>query len=266
MKKSKSLKSDLKSLLSSPPLLLLGAITALGAVQVAHADEKKNVAGCCSADRSSAAAGIQPLQKTLGSGQKLVSHIPETPDFLIQDLMNTKYGTARDNQAYARLLKRAKALGKERAVSPFNKLTDTEVVSLLAYSDEMSTELNSRMSRGGELAEYEILKTFVESALNKLPDYRGPVNSSSDMPAAFAQTHVKGQIVTYKAFTDAYEGKGYLDTYQLKIDAKHGKDVSGLMGDPLEHLIVLKPGSKFKVTSQPDLESVSPVIELQEVD
>jgi SPP1 gp7 family putative phage head morphogenesis protein len=114
-------------------------------------------------------------------------------------------------------------------------LTEPEMLAIRHYTGKGYNDLNLFLNgnTGFNLERENTLMdtaTLLSNALNKLPNHVGTVVRRTSLPEAFLAEHVKGQVVTYNAFTSSTYGQkdAFLGLIRLVIKSKTGKKVNVL--------------------------------------
>ena len=134
-----------------------------------------------------------------------------------------------------------------------DKLTEDEERAINDYISSGSYKINPKLRSGEALNKREqTMADNLESALTKMPEYRGTVyrSLSSDMmkdPKHFWNEHAVGNVVSYDAFTSAstFVYDKNMDI-QMIIQSKSGKDIRKYNSDEGE--ILFNRNSKFYVS------------------
>ncbi|MBL7715045.1 MAG: hypothetical protein JNL01_06215 [Bdellovibrionales bacterium] len=88
----------------------------------------------------------------------------------------------------------------------------------------------------------------LNSALSKLPNYRGFVSRGADLPQEVIRRHQVGSIIEYTSFTSTSTGDGFGGSVKYKIFSKTGKPVMGFSAVGNGELEVLfRAPTRFKV-------------------
>jgi hypothetical protein len=135
------------------------------------------------------------------------------------------------------------------------ELTDSELLALHQYKTS-AYELNAALRSGNE-ARMEALDPEIRataSALNKLPDYHGPVFRARGVNLSPAQLdHVlegyePGTVVQQPSFTSTDKQPPGYGSIEYRIVSVHGKDISPMLGqDTGVQEVLFPPGSHFWV-------------------
>ena len=114
-------------------------------------------------------------------------------------------------------------------------ITKEERKAIYDYVSSKSYIINDKLRNGNILSkEYESIKMNLNSALDKIPNYKGTVTRSLEFyDDATLQTFLKsysvGESISYKEFLSTTRGETYNPDGQVQItivDAKNGKDIS----------------------------------------
>ena len=145
-----------------------------------------------------------------------------------------------------------------RELADDNGLTHEEVVALYAYSRQDYADMNMAL-RGLEpelLESYRAQIAITASALDKLPDFRGPVFRRADA-GDWLDAYQEGAVVREGAFTSSsteYEtqlGKSGEGKVEFVIKSRKGKDITQLSGKgELENEVLFGHGTSFTVSQR----------------
>eukprot|EP00727_Mastigamoeba_balamuthi_P012550 m51a1_g7918 hypothetical protein (392) ;mRNA; r:216790-218444 len=144
-------------------------------------------------------------------------------------------------------------------------LTRDEVFALTVYTYDVSelggdedknvfVQLNSVLrARGKELEPWRGYLYFINSALRKLPDYRGSVFRGSDNPEAVGP-YVEATEITWSAFTSTSTERAVAAEFAgpggvvFRIKVLRGKDISPFSAIQREAEVLLPPNAVLFVT------------------
>lgn len=154
-----------------------------------------------------------------------------------------------------------------------NKLTDKEIWAGNQYTGFSAYDLNDRLRRGLPLTDTQkdIVKNL-DSALKKLPPYKGKVNRSFTKAANYD----KLQELANKIITDGYyEDPAYVssskgiydkeDVFRIRILSNNsGRDISAIRSDEGE--VLFPRNTRFKVVKYYYDKDKTPIIEVIEDD
>jgi ADP-ribosyltransferase exoenzyme len=127
-------------------------------------------------------------------------------------------------------------------------MTPAEVVSLKYYSDSGYRCMNKYLrAKGKPRPGLELLTKTLNSALSKLPDYKGIVRRGGDLPPTIRAQHEVGKIVTYDSYTSTSTAKGFSSQDLFMVFSKTGKPIMGFSSHKSEHEILFRAPAKFKV-------------------
>ena len=134
-----------------------------------------------------------------------------------------------------------------------SELTEDEKAAINAYISSESYKINEKLRSGMPLTKEEKwLVDNLDSALEKLPKYKGTVyrsldSSMIDNPAEFWRLHQPGNVVQYSAFTstslNVYDGN--MDI-QCVIKSNKGRDITAF--NPNEQEVLFGRDSNFIIT------------------
>lgn len=114
-------------------------------------------------------------------------------------------------------------------------LTDEEEAAIIRYTGSKSYLLNEALRSGEKLSpEYKKWAKNLNSAIKKLPKYKGTVTRSVWLPSEealkeFLKTHEVGSKVKYKSFISTTHGDIYNAEANVQItitDSRKGADIS----------------------------------------
>lgn len=136
-----------------------------------------------------------------------------------------------------------------------NKITKEELQSLQAYTASDYRKINRAMISGKLTPEIEKEVDSINSALDKMPKFKGELYRGMSMPPNIDNLLIewgKGKEITMDSFTSTSKkesvAKGFGD-FQIKLKSKNGADISSLSEFEDESEVLFKTGSKFKVKS-----------------
>lgn len=147
-------------------------------------------------------------------------------------------------------------------------LTDLELLAIRLYTGEDYKTINSalrskQVSRG--VIQYYV--QTLDSALSKLPDYKGVVLRGSNLPVAVEKDYVEGNIVSDLAYMSTSKTIKYNGKYQFKIHSQSGKYVDAISHNKGEEEVLFARNTKFKilkVEAKSDQEVHVEMIEIKE--
>lgn len=132
-------------------------------------------------------------------------------------------------------------------------ITYEERKAIYDYVSSESYRINGKLRNGNILSEeYESIKMNLNSALDKIPNYKGTVTRSLELYDETVQTFLKsysvGESISYKEFLSTTRGETYNPDGQIQItivDAKNGKDIS--LFNFYEKEVLYNTDSNFRV-------------------
>lgn len=136
------------------------------------------------------------------------------------------------------------------------KLNDDEILAINQYISSDFYSINEKLRTGTKLIEIEEKMCYnLDSALDKLPNYKGNVTRSlilndTDLER-FLVEHEIGNEVTYNAYTSTTKGERYNPDGNVEIyifNAIKGKDISQF--NKSEQEVLYKRGTKFRVVKK----------------
>ncbi|MFE7799426.1 ADP-ribosyltransferase [Nocardia sp. NPDC057440] len=153
-------------------------------------------------------------------------------------------------------LQRLKELGAKGAEyrPPTPKLTDAEFSALTRYTANGYKDLNEAL-RSGRLTEEQAARVRqLNEALDKYPNYEGPVVRRTTLPSNALEEYNVGTTVTEAGFTSTSRSTSaaFDGTTEFQIVSKTGKNIEdasqhGPYSGRNEQEVLFKPGTKFNV-------------------
>jgi hypothetical protein len=141
--------------------------------------------------------------------------------------------------------------------------------ALNEYTGPDAESLNSCLRNGTTNARQDLLAKDLDSALAKLPDYKGPVTRRVSLDDADLAKFEKGKGITFKAYSSSTKdqavdfGKGR--NVEMQIFSKHGKDISSFARKPEEQEVLFPRNTTFRVIDKiPDKETGRTIIQMIE--
>lgn len=214
------------------------------------------------------AAGLD----TSEASAKLAAWRAKQKDFLTQTglgedkFRSQVYGFGRSQAARARAQAERKKITKP---SLSGILNNGEEGAILRYISGESYSLNEKLRNGRKLTRSESIQiSALDSALNKMPKYKGLVERSLILDReglmAFAKHHTVGTEVLYPAFTSASVGGEYHEspTVLLRIKSKTGRDLRKYNNEEQE--VLFSRNCRFHILSA-KIENKVIVLEMEEV-
>ena len=142
-----------------------------------------------------------------------------------------------------------------------------EISALVMYSMSTYRKMNAAL-RGNDqakLADYKTYRLVLDSALDKLKDYKGYVKRGATTDLTRYEDHQMGATVSYPAYTSTSVGSGFVGHIRSLILSKTCKYIAPISMVPQEEEVLCKPGVNFKVIYRKDLKTVTHLM-LEEVD
>ncbi|MEU7144189.1 ADP-ribosyltransferase [Nocardia sp. NPDC046473] len=142
-------------------------------------------------------------------------------------------------------------LRPKRDPTPAELLDDTDRAALWDYTGPDAETLNymlrhepGNISRAQQLRIDEITK-----ALDKLPDYQGPVTRRVNLSADDIAKYKEGGLWTEPSFTSSSRTPeaAFDRQVEFQIESAHGKSVEQFARKPEEQEVIFRPDSKFDV-------------------
>jgi hypothetical protein len=137
---------------------------------------------------------------------------------------------------------------------PAGQLSDQELLAMKRYVSSEGGLINTALHTGDEaaLADLEPELRNLMSALNKLPNYRGPVIRGLDVKTSdlgdFLLRYEPGTTIREPSFTTTSMQHPFRGNVRVYVNATHGKDISPLV--PGQHPVLFPAGETFKVTER----------------
>lgn len=214
------------------------------------------------------AAGLD----TSEASAKLAAWRAKQKDFLEQtglyedNFRSQVHGFGRKQAARARAQAERKKITKPSLSAILN---NNEESAILRYISGESYSLNAKLRNGIKLTSSESIQiSTLDSALNKMPKYKGLVERSLILEKedliAFAESHTVGTEVLYPAFTSASVGGEYHEssTVLLRIKSKTGRDLRKYNNEEQE--VLFSRNCRFHILSA-KIENKVIVLEMEEV-
>ena len=133
-------------------------------------------------------------------------------------------------------------------------ITKEERKAINDYVSSKSYIINDKLRNGNILSkEYESIKMNLNSALDKIPNYKGTVTRSlefydDETLQTFLKSYSVGESISYKEFLSTTRGETYNPDGQVQItivDAENGKDIS--LFNFKEKEVLYNTNTSFKV-------------------
>lgn len=128
-------------------------------------------------------------------------------------------------------------------------MSDREIFSINLYTGGAFSVINKSL-RNGEVPNFEVLITSINSGLAKLAPYKGTVTRGSNLPNQALQEHQTGKTVKYAAYTSTSVNVPFVGDYKFVINSKEGRYIAPLSIHPDEEEVLFKNGSSFVIDSR----------------
>lgn len=172
------------------------------------------------------------------------------PDYRLGDLNRQAYQAKWPNTAEDNAL-----LNEVRRVWPeAGGLFDQELLALDRFASPEGALINNALWSGDDaaLAEMDTEIRALVSALNKLPDHRGPVTHSVQVEprdwGMYLHEYEPGATVWEPGFLAASKQTPYRGNIRFHIQSRHGKDISPMV--PGRNPVVFPAGERFTVIAR----------------
>jgi hypothetical protein len=135
-------------------------------------------------------------------------------------------------------------------------LTSDELLALADYTGSGHEDLNSALRSDALDASQHARVDALNSALEKLPTYEGPVVRGSNLPPEVVAQYHPGEVVTENAFLSTTtnpavaQSPAFGGNVEFRILSSTGRDVSYFSMFPAEQEILFPAGTKFYVLSK----------------
>lgn len=137
------------------------------------------------------------------------------------------------------------------------RLSDSELIVLRDYTGPAYGQLN-RILRGGmpdpktqgqkkNFQEVMTYKALLNSALSKLPAYKGTVYRTTTLPPEVLTEYKVGKTIIHKAFTSASTGFSSFGDYCFVMKSRTGRAIRAFSQNPSEEEVLFRSGTKFKI-------------------
>jgi hypothetical protein len=196
-------------------------------------------------------AGIH-VNPQVGADSTFSGRLPGylNPDYRVGDLARQayrdKWPTTAQDQAWLRDVR--------QGWPPASTLSDQELLAVERYVSPDGALINTALQTGDEAALTDLgpeLRNLI-SALNKLPNYRGPVIRGLDVKTSnlgdFLLRYEPGATIREPGFTTTSTQHPFRGNVRVYVNATHGKDISPLV--PAQNQVVFPAGEAFKVTGR----------------
>ncbi|ASF07865.1 ADP-ribosyltransferase [Nocardia brasiliensis] len=138
--------------------------------------------------------------------------------------------------------------------TPGSLLSDTDRAALWDYTGPGGSEaLNWQLRHGGISRYQQMREGEINAALDKLPDYQGPVTRRVDLSAEdlarYREAAIGRDMVTEPGFTSASRTPeaAFDRPVEFRIRSEHGKSVEEFARRPSEQEVLFKSGTNFEV-------------------
>ncbi len=148
----------------------------------------------------------------------------------------------------------------------YSRFDDDELVALYDYTINGFAYLNPVL-RSGDLDSIDSIRPYVytlNSALEKLPKFRGMAYRGTNLPESALADYVVGKVITYQSYTSASKGTGFGGRHLFEIMSLDGRYVGAYSHREIEEEVIFKPGSKFIVKRIETLPSGQTLFSLEE--
>jgi hypothetical protein len=143
---------------------------------------------------------------------------------------------------------RSQAIRKKLALTDCN-FTDEEIFAIFMYTTKLYRPINSIL-RENDAERVKKMKAFtsaIESGLDKIADYKGPVLRGANLPAAVYKEYCLDCVVSDLAFTSTSIDKQFLGSHWLNLHSLSGKFIGPLSSSPSVNEVIFKPNTRFKI-------------------
>lgn len=128
-------------------------------------------------------------------------------------------------------------------------LTDEEIFAIHLYTTTLYRQINSilRSNQSEQIQRIQPFIAAIDSGLDKLAPYHGPVLRGTDLPVAVRSSYCQGCTVSDRAFTSTSITTQYPGKHWLNIQSASGRYIAPLSSSPSMQEVLFKPGTKFQV-------------------
>ena len=142
-----------------------------------------------------------------------------------------------------------------------------EISALVMYSMSVYRKMNAALRAKDEvlLADYQIYRVVLDSALDKIKNFEGYVKRGAKTDLEHYDDHLIGQIVSYPGYTSTSVSRGFAGNVRSLILSKTCKYIAPFSMVPQEEEVLCKPGTNFKVIYRQDLKTLTHLV-LEEID
>jgi hypothetical protein len=152
------------------------------------------------------------------------------------------------------------------------QLRETEMLAIYSYTSSGYSAVNHalRMGVGQELDELTPFVDALNSALDKLEDYRGAVFRITNLPPSVLASHVPGADVLYPAFTSTYRTLTFMPDFPVHphafyIQSRTGKDVTACSWfKDQENEVLFRSHTRFRIDDRVEANDGTIVFKMSE--
>lgn len=132
-------------------------------------------------------------------------------------------------------------------------LNKVQSMVLYSYSTEDYKKINPllRLPKDQIPNEAIIYKVFLNSVMDRLPNFSGLVKRGLKIPDDQIGRYVEGAEVEFSSYTSTTKDLSFMrfeNIHRMIIQSKTGKDISQFSANPNESEVLFKAGARFKVT------------------
>ncbi len=145
---------------------------------------------------------------------------------------------------------------RDNAPSAIDALSSDDLRAIADYTGLGSEDLNYAL-RSGALDASQIARVdALNSALEKLPAYDGPVFRGSDLPSAVLAQYQPGEVIVEDAFlsttTDSAVARSpeFEGNVEFEIRSSTGRDISSFSMIPHEQEVLFRAGTRFYILAK----------------
>lgn len=169
-----------------------------------------------------------------------------------------------------KFLRGAEKLRKEKRLAAEERpLTVLEVVAIQCYTARAYRDLNKALwsqskQRVDEVAGF---REVLESAIDKMPLFRGEVARALTIPEEWMIDYEVGATLTFHGFTSCSEGGPIAGGPHLfLIQSRTGRNIAAYSTNWYEREVLFAPGRKFKITERKETPYSQLIFKLEEVE
>lgn len=135
-------------------------------------------------------------------------------------------------------------------------LTPEDLSALADYTGLGYADLNSALRSDAVDASQHARIEALNTALNKLPPYNGPVVRGTNLPPEVVAQYRPGEVITENTFLSTTtnpavaQSSAFSGNVEFRILSSTGRDVSSVSIYPHEQEILFPAGTKFYVLSK----------------